>query len=727
MKKREFIKRKLSPKKIQSENISEDNHQKINKLLFKRKNTEKNDISHKNRQDDIDHDINIHFNKNNISHDIDNSNNRNNKPLNLKKNNVNALPNKINIKKNLEIDTSVNNAPLFRRRRVNAERDLGKFIKKNEQDKNENLNIDNQIKINRDIDNINNNEHNNKRKEELKKINFRNRKINRENCMTCNNNENINLKLDNEDDNEIKIIKNNKINMIPKPQKFKVIQKKQIDDLDINLNINELIENNNNNNNKTKNVDFKPKYVNKINQRIKRSNIERNLNSESKHPQNIDFLFDDFNFFDSVLLILNFINYIHSYLPKNKYKILISEEKNEYCLSSILYYIYEYLWVLDKTKTKSEIEIKNLYESFMECYIRTNFNNQNIDNCLYNINNLQFITNFIFDKINQELTAENKDKKMLEINSRDKILYNYMVEFYKNNKSVVSDDFTGFYQKISTCFSCQFLLENKGFIYEPNIKYTPFKYLYFDYRPYQNNASFINNSYIPNNNANSGVKYNIHDCFYKKYKTLSQESCQFCKNINNRVQRNLYSLPNVLTIIINNEEGNFFVNDKINLSQYMKKMIGNNNYYLIAMLCKNYFNNKLVIYCYNPKNNEWYLYAKTGGKHYKKFRTTTYLEPNAIPYLLVYENVEKMDFEYHDINLDISNNKKKYKFTFQNGHPTTEIFFGNNTTIKEVRKQIEKNYDLKNVKLVINAVKVNDNDLLINVNKNNSPIMVIGE
>ena len=73
--------------------------------------------------------------------------------------------------------------------------------------------------------------------------------------------------------------------------------------------------------------------------------------------------------------------------------------------------------------------------------------------------------------------------------------------------------------------------------------------------------------------------------------------------------------------------------------------------------------------------------------------------------------------------------KKKYKFTFQNGHPTTEIFFGNNTTIKEVRKQIGKNYDLKNVKLVINALKVNDNDndLLINVNKNNSPIMVIGE
>ena len=31
------------------------------------------------------------------------------------------------------------------------------------------------------------------------------------------------------------------------------------------------------------------------------------------------------------------------------------------------------------------------------------------------------------------------------------------------------------------------------------------------------------------------------------------------------------------------------------------------------------------------------------------------------------------------------------------------------------------------VLLVINAVKVNDNDLLINVNKNNSPIMVIGE
>ena len=49
------------------------------------------------------------------------------------------------------------------------------------------------------------------------------------------------------------------------------------------------------------------------------------------------------------------------------------------------------------------------------------------------MNNLEKITNFIYYKINKELTAENRDKKMMENKSNNMVLYNYMINFYQDN------------------------------------------------------------------------------------------------------------------------------------------------------------------------------------------------------------------------------------------------------------------------------------------------------
>ena len=101
------------------------------------------------------------------------------------------------------------------------------------------------------------------------------------------------------------------------------------------------------------------------------------------------------------------------------------------------------------------------------------------------------------------------------------------------------------------------------------------------------------------------------------------------------------------------------------------------------------------------------------------------MEPNAIPYVLVYQNIENMDFEYNEINLEIANNKKGYLFRFQNGIPQVTLYFGINATVKEVTKAIASFYKLDKVRLLINANQIKDDDILSVVAENNLSILVI--
>ena len=81
------------------------------------------------------------------------------------------------------------------------------------------------------------------------------------------------------------------------------------------------------------------------------------------------------NIFDSILLILLFNNFIFNYLPKNKNKIINSENNNNYYLISILYTMYKYLWSLKDEKIKNKRDLKFQYTSFLNYYIE--IKNQN--------------------------------------------------------------------------------------------------------------------------------------------------------------------------------------------------------------------------------------------------------------------------------------------------------------------------------------------------------------
>ena len=584
----------------------------------------------------------------------------------------------------------------FNPNRKNTAENNNKIItNKNDQDLIKENIINKEKKMRIEINNISNNDNLHKPKmieenkiDEQSKNNrkLKLRKINKDNFNTYNN-----------DDENRKLNQNDDINIIlPKKRiiknEIKFNEENIKEDLDSNLNINNLLGNNQNNNNGRNNLPQK---------RIRRFNTFSNLNDIDKIPQNISFLFDELNIFDSILLILIYNSFINAYLDKNKTKILFCEKKHKYCLSSILYYIYDYIWESNDEKLKNEKELKKTYQKFLDSYMRAFAKNCEQNFYFNNIDNLVTITKFIYKRINKENTEVNKFYKMPNIKFDNKDLHNFMIKFYETHKSVISDDFTGFYQ------------ETTGNIIKSTQKYKSFNCIYFD-------LSFAQNTGFDTN-------INLYYCLYHKFNQQNQSIPQNIINffMSNNTQLKFYSLPRVLTIIINNENGNFIINDEINLSPYTCKK-DNHDYYLIAMLCKYSYNDKLILYCFNPKDKNWYYYTKGKNINSEMGRRTTYLEPNAIPYILVYQKKENNNYEYNKINLEIANNKKGYNFNFINGLQV-QLFFGVNATIKEVKREIEKYYKLKKgVKLIINAQPTNnDNDLLRIVNANNSPIMVI--
>ena len=518
-----------------------------------------------------------------------------------------------------------------------------------------------------------------------RKLNVRN--INRNNFNTYNNNENIKLNIN----IDIKVI-------LPKQntEKKEIVfnEEKIKEDLDINLNINDLLANNQNNDNICRNPN--------VERRIRRFNTFSNLGDIDKIPKKINFLFDDLNIFDAILLLLIYNSYINLYLYKNKAKLLRCEKNKRFSLSNILYYIYDYIWESKKEKIKSEKELKTTYQNFLDRYVKVKAKNCDKNFYLNNIDNLESITKFIYNSINKEITEINKDYKMANIHLDNKDLEDYVKEFYETHKSVISDDFTGFYQ------------ETTGNIIISTQQYDSFNYLYFD-------LSFAQNAEFSNRNIN------LYDCL--KYKFNQQNQITPFNLINifkpNTPKLKLYSVPKVLTIIINNKNGNFKLEDEINLSPYMHTP-GNYKYYLIAMLCKYYYNDKIILYCLNPKDREWYYYTKGKSLNSEMERRVTYLDPNAFPYLLLYQMEDMMHCEYNKINLEKANNKKGYNFHFTNGN-IVKLFFGINATVREVRKDIEKKFGLKEVKLIINAEPINDDVLLINANESNSQILVISK
>lgn len=669
-----------------------------NKIKVK-KNEKKNNIFKSNNQfsNNI-HEINISHNFGNFLNEKDEFNVEGvgEEFSDISKDNTNEYPNKSNHTKNINKFSNIkNNYNTFNNNDENKSSNNKNKTERNLKKKlNESKSINSFVNkkllfskniINEEKDIISNNKKNNIRRVNSIIENNINQKVLHNKPIIKHIKTNSNEYLNNE-------IDNNKIN----ENDFKLNKNKAID---LELNKNETYTNFNIYNKK-----LFQSPENKYKKRIVNKENKKNISIKKK---NNDKIFNNINIFNSTLIMLINITFTKKFcFNKEKYeKIKICENNIEYCLSSILYHLAQIAWH-GNNNDFCEKDLFEKYNNFITYF--TSSLNKNKKKYLYEIKNIGFIINYIYSRINQDLTkVKNNNNIMIDGENN---LSKFKNEFKKNNYSFISDHFIGFFQYIIKCENCKLINDKE---YKNNSEYNYFYILDFD-------LVKVNDFYQKNNlEINKKNIINLDKCFnyllYEKYK--NNIMCELCSTNNKSQTFSIFSFPNILTIVLyNNENCIFDLKDTININKYTKNP-KESDYFLISILCQHNYTRKFILYCYNYKYESWFCYED------KKIYKISKMNINAVPLALVYQIANTMDFEYHNLKIE---DKLSLFVDYTNG-VSKLINFHKNYTCKYAYEKVALYFNFPKDKIILfnNAMPLDKNAVLSSKLKNGDRMMVI--
>ena len=540
------------------------------------------------------------------------------------------------------------------------------------------------------IDNINKNENSNDNKNESNNINNNNKR-----------------KITNENDNN-----------------------SNDDDLNDNLNVNEILKNINKENSKKEEQNPKKnlqnnKIKNEGERKRRRMRYARSYSNFIflEDPCNCR-LFKTINIFNSFLIMLNNIFNINDYLSDNK----IAEEikninKNDrFNLITIFFNLNKLFWNSPNEMNISEVDLLKKYENFIDLFLKSYCKKAISSQFFIDINNMENILFNIFNQLNCEITQINNKNKSNYCYNNNNYNYNYnsnALSFYINNffsvnNSVISRDFTGFYEKSIYCENCQNRYARFKMNYNKYIYYEHFFYINFD-------MNEINN-FVKNNNQ----KIKLDFCFnYTLQKSrINYKYCSQCFVNGKKEITSIYSAPNILTIILSkNENSNFVLQEELDLKKYSYCNPGDGVYLLMSVLCRLIYNGKFISYCLNPKNGSWYSY--TDGK----IKRVSKMDINAIPLVLIYQIRGTIKLIYEGLQWDEDKIKITVKFN-KAGLQPKELFFSKKALVKDVIEDIISIFNLQEykdeneIKLLVNGDKADNDELLINVLEGNNNVLI---
>ena len=372
------------------------------------------------------------------------------------------------------------------------------------------------------------------------------------------------------------------------------------------------------------------------------------------------------------------------YLNKNKRKNQINFLENSIgcSLASILYKSHQYLW------NNEIISSKSIFNKYIE-YIRMKYGEN--DKYLFDINNTKNILEFIYFQINTEFTFAkiilNKNKNNNDYNKNSNIFFD---EFKRNNKSIISDAFTGFYQYIS--------------FNSPNKNFKNFSFIKFNLDEINQFYDLSNANEININHFYSNI--NIYNCFDYTFKDK---------------KHSIHSFPKNLTIILSQtDKCNFILDHEINLASYTNNFSNDNNgsYLLTSILCQMSYNKKFIIYFFDQKNGSWFSLSD------QEMKKVDSIDINAIPLILIYQLKNTFQQVYNEIKIK---DKLCAIIKFQGGmFQTTQLFFDQGDNIRNVRKKIKYWFDIKeSFTLLINGRVTKDNESLSKVLEKEYNFLVI--
>ena len=240
----------------------------------------------------------------------------------------------------------------------------------------------------------------------------------------------------------------------------------------------------------------------------------------------------------------------------------------------------------------------------------------------------------LHSELNTRKQSENNDDDYYQIDQRNKevVYQNFIQEFTKNNKSIISDFFYSTNCNITQCLVCKTTIYN-------------FQTYYFINFPLEEVRKFRQNQF--NNNEVS-----IYDCFDydKKINIMDGDNsmyCNICKtNCSSQMCTNLITGPKVLILILNRGKGIQF-NVKINFVEYLNlyNYIENKNtgfnYKLIGVIThigESGMGGHFIAYCRDPIINQWYKYNDSFVTDVNDFQQE--IINFAMPYLLFYQKID---------------------------------------------------------------------------------------
>jgi hypothetical protein len=239
-----------------------------------------------------------------------------------------------------------------------------------------------------------------------------------------------------------------------------------------------------------------------------------------------------------------------------------------------------------------------------------------------------------------------------------------------------------------------------------------------------------NDNFNSSNLQNEKQNINLEKCFYyiffERNKKAIKEYCYSCRLNANKSQYNLiYSPPNILTLILvnneKNENWNFIFHDEINLKKYIIHSKNDRIYLLISCLCRISNTGKYICYCINPKDSYWYSYSD------EKINRVEKIDENAIPLILFYQSKITMNFKYKKIMII---NKVNLTVKFNNGMEPKNMSFNMESRIKSVIEEILSTINLKGakVKFLINGERTKEDEILSKyLEENNSVLLMISK
>ena len=299
-------------------------------------------------------------------------------------------------------------------------------------------------------------------------------------------------------------------------------------------------------------------------------------------------IIDNF-YINSTLQCFSNLERLRQFLLKEETYKFLEENKQNLKLSFALAEVLRNLWKIVTHRFFSPDNFKKVISENNNLFkgISTNFPKDLIQ--------------FLLENIHKELNNPNKkiinNHNFVNIHNFFKVYNNFMDDFNNKNKSIISEEFYGFYYCETTCGNCNFVIYNVE----------SYNSLFF---PLEEVRKFMN--YNHNN-------VRINDCFeyYQKYEINSSFECNYCgKDCQGYRQKRLIKTPKTLIINLNRGKGlqynvKIIFEEYLYLAKYIMDINSPSFYELTGIICHystNDFGGNCIAFCKNSNNGEWYKY-----------------------------------------------------------------------------------------------------------------------